>query len=153
MIVICDVIFVFGRIALNIVYVHFKHFRLFWRHSWKSTTYANLLSWLGNQTIPWYSFRWSSDEGILFFWIFLSKYKRMVSMYMLVFVKLLFFVAGFMQFSMLRHQHWFMQCSSTSRQTNAERYQNISNELEMVSYNGSAGMHGHKMSRLTLLCR
>ena len=44
-----------------------------------------------------------------------------------------------------------MQCSSTSRQTNAERYQNISNELAMVSYNGSAGMHGHEISRLTLL--
>ena len=44
-----------------------------------------------------------------------------------------------------------MQCSSTSRQTNAERYQSISNELAMVSYNGSAGMHGHEISRLTLL--
>ena len=97
----------------------------------------------------------SDDPAMKVYFSFESSYQNtnVISMYMLVFVKLLFFVAGFMQFSMLRHQHWFMQCSSTSRQTNAERYQNISNELEMVSYNGSAGMHGHKMSRLTLLWR
>ena len=44
-----------------------------------------------------------------------------------------------------------MQCSSTSWKTNVQRDQSIPNELAMVSYNGSAGMHGHEISRLTLL--
>ena len=96
----------------------------------------------------------SDDPVMKVYFAFEYSYQNtnvLVSQYMLVFV--IFFIAGFMQFSMHRHQHWFMQCSSTSRQTNAERYQNISNELAMVSHNGSAGKHGHKMSRLTLLFR
>ena len=49
----------------------------------------------------------SDDPAMKVYFSFESSYQNtnLISMYMLVFVKLLFFVAGFMQFSMLRHQH------------------------------------------------